>query len=303
MAKLARQVKARLPDTVSVVVFNFTPQTTSQTTQLGVYLAKKFSNALFRAGVRVRSRELGRVAVEEEMKYTVDRPDARELLKHFQADYAVMATYGLRDGDCALELVEVAAVPTTGSELDWAGGCLVKAEPGEFEHWAGLESRILPNMSRKLKGFLTEDGSWDVLESPRMVTKDGAQIPSNGEVVVGTFHKFWVKVKQSCHLYVLGWDQTNSIMTVLFPDPARGENSFTGVGDFCIPSGNVYAHAIPPAGYNGVRFVATKSDIGLRATGQELQSDPTVQDAMVDKILSLGPDAWGAVTFSCWIKE
>jgi hypothetical protein len=156
-------------------------------------------------------------------------------------------------------------------------------------------------MSETLRGFFVENGELAALGAPRMFQKDGPEIPANGNVRLGNYFKFSVQVKSPCYVYVLGWDQTNKIVTVLFPESNQPAN--VGVGSFTFPTGINYARASPPAGSNVVKVIATTSDIGLTATGEVLVRDPAVQDKLVATILDLGAGNWGSVTFPFQIVE
>ena len=155
-------------------------------------------------------------------------------------------------------------------------------------------------MTDSMTLFFLEKGRWDAVDIARMETSTGARIPSNGKVKVNTQVRLKVKVKKECHLYILGWDQTNSILTVLFP--GAGENSRTGVGDFYLPHKG-YFRADPPAGYNWVKAVATKENIGLISTGEKLLEDPKSQNEVVRKIRALGPDGWGSCSVGYYIEN
>jgi hypothetical protein len=300
-ARMAKAVADGLPAGTKVVVLNFSPFRSQDVSQLGVYLAKRFGTILARQGqgrITVIDRPLGSNAFLEEMNYTVDRPDPREVLKRFEAGCAVVATYDLRDNDRTLQLVELKALPTSGADVRVAVDCRAN---DDYETWRDFSQELLPNMSETLRGFFVENGELAALGAPRMFRKDGPEIPANGSVRVGETHKFSVLVKQPCYVYVLGWDQTNRIVTVLFPEPNQPAN--VGVGSFTFPTGRNYAVAKPPAGSNVVKVIATTADIGLTATGELMVKDPAVQDKLVRKILDLGSRNWGSVTFPFQIVE
>jgi len=300
-ARMARAVVDGLPARTKVVVLNFTSFRSQDVSQLGVYLAKRFGTILASQGrgrITVIDRPLGSSAFLEEMKYTVDRPDPREVLKRFKADCAVVASYDLRDADRTLQLVELKALPTTGADVKVAVDCRAN---DDYETWRDYSQELLPNMSETLRGFFVENGELAALGAPKMFQKDGPEIPANGSVRVGDYFKFSVQVKIPSYVYVLGWDQTNRIVTVLFPEPGQPAN--VGTGSFTFPTGQYYALARPPAGSNVVKVIATTTDIGLTATGEMMVKDRAVQDKLVRTILDLGASNWGSVTFPFQIVE
>jgi hypothetical protein len=302
MHEMAQAMVGQLTSGSRVVVANFMPLTRPQASMLGVYLAKRFSTVLYEVGkgrIVVVDRGQAVRIVAEEMRYTVSLQDPKKLLERFQADYAVVATYNLRKPDCVLELVELKAIPTSGAEVTFGSNCLLRGSPGDFDYWLGLDGQLLPNMSEKLSQFLAENGKWDAVETPAMQTRAGQTVSANGNVKTGTEVKLKIRVKTQCHLYVLGWDQTNSIMTMLFP--MQGQQSLTGPGEYMLPVEGFYVTQ-PPLGYNWVKAVATRSDIGLVA-GDAFIQDPEAQDAQVDKILGLGEGNWGAAVFGYYIVE
>ena len=299
-ARMAKAVADGLPAGTKVVVLNFSPFRSQDVSQLGVYLAKRFGTILARQGqgrITVIDRPLGSNAFLEEMNYTVDRPDPREVLKRFKADCAVVATYDLRVADRALQLVELKALPTDGADVKVAVDCRVN---DDYETWTDYSQQLLPNMSDALRGFLVENGELAALGAPRMFQKDGPEIPANGNVRLGNYFKFSVQVTSPCYVYVLGWDQTNRYVTVLFPEHNQPAN--VGVGSFTFPT-TKYAFASPPTGSNVVKVIATNSDIGLTATGEMMVQDQVAQDKLVGKILDLGARNWGSVTFPFQIVE
>jgi hypothetical protein len=300
-AGLARKAAGALTPGSRVVVLNFSPLGGEGVSRLGVYLAKKFTAYLAQEagmGLTVIARAEGERAFIAEDSFTVDRPDPREVLERFKAQWGIVATYDLAENDCCLELVSVTAVPTAGAEAKFGASCRIPGPAGEFERWQSMDRLRLPNMSEKLRRFLAEQGGWDVLGRPQMFKKDGPEVPANHAIQVGDYVKIKINVREPCYLYALGWDQTNAIMTVLFP--GKHERSSVGAGEFSVPTGGYYGQAIPPAGYNCVRLVATRTDAGL---SEDFVKETQTQDAMVDKFLSLPRGDWGTADFPYRIEQ
>jgi hypothetical protein len=152
-----------------------------------------------------------------------------------------------------------------------------------------------------MTAFLCQNGRLDAVEIVGMETRDGGMVPANGRVRVGRDYRLKVNVKQECFLYVLGWDQTNGFLTVLFP--GRGENPRTGKSSPTLPGGSGWIQAIAPAGYNLLKVVATTEDVGLESTGQNLVQSPQLQNELVTRIRALGAEQWGAASFGYYIEE
>lgn len=299
---VARQLLDQLPAKSRVVVSNFTRLGGGQGTMLGVYLAKRFGVALAAAAgsrLTIIDRELGTKSVMEEMRFTVDRQSAKELLEHFRADYAVMATYDLGRGGCALELVELKAVSTTGAEVPFAGGCLLPGTTDDYAYWQRLEGQQLPNMNDKLQQFVVKNGDWNAVEDLRLELASGSSLPASGELAIDSRVRVNVKLGQACYLYVFTWDQSHARMNVLFPSPQKP--ALAGPGEIAIP-GSGFFRAYGPAGYNWVKAVATKHDLEFTVTDSS-SVDAQALENLADRILALGSADWGARTFGYWNVE
>ena len=231
------------------------------------------------------------------MKYIVNRPDPREVLEHFQAEWAIVASYSLDEESRTLEVVSLRAVPRAGAEVAVACGCRAV---GEYERWSRDEKTLLPTeVSRKLVDFLPANGAWDALGSVGMIESgSGRQVPANGEIAVGDGVELKVEVKQPCFLYILGWDDDNKIMTVL--SPRQGQSAKTGAGTFTL--GPFTAQA--PGGYNWAKVVAARQELSSEFVASEkFIKDRQMQDRMVEKIEGLGQDNWGSEFFPYEIVE
>jgi len=300
MAEMARQVMSRLPDTASVVVLNFTPVASQHESRLGAYLAERFGAALkARGGARLRliERQAGSKAFYEEMKYMVNRPDPLKVLEHFQAQWAIVASYALDGESQSLEIVSLRAVPRAGADVAVACGCRVV---GEYARWQKDEKALLPTeMSSKLLDFLPQNGSWDAIGDVGMFEHGvDREIPANGEIRVGDIVKLQVDVKQPCFLYILGWDGDNGIMTVL--SPREGQSAKVGAGTFTLGP----FRADPPAGYNWAKVIAARHELGSEFVASEkFIKDKQMQDRMVERIEALGEDNWGSDFFPFRIVE
>ncbi|MCX6841638.1 MAG: hypothetical protein NTX53_05085 [candidate division WOR-3 bacterium] len=302
-AQIARELSGTLKPGSRVVVANFGRLGTDRTSALGTYLGRRFSIALHSVAagrITVIDRSAGEEVAIEEMRFAVDRIDPRELLKRFEADYAVVGTYELREGECALELVELKAIPKFDAEVAFGKSCLVEGGPSEYGFWQDMEHRKMPVVGRKMVELVNAQGTLGALRSARLTTLDGRVIPANGKVEVGAELKVQVEVAKECHLYVLGWDSDNGFLTVL--SPKEGENSLTGAGMFEYPRGT-FARADLPAGYNWLKVVATTKEIGLVSTGEGFLSDAKLQDEYAKRILDLGPEGWGSISFGYSIVE
>jgi len=300
MVEMARQVMSRLPDTASVVVLNFTPVASQHESRLGAYLAERFGAALkARGGTRLRliERQAGSKAFYEEMKYMVNRPDPVKVLEHFQAQWAIVATYDLDEESRSLEVVSLRAVPRAGADVAVACGCRAV---GEYARWQKDEKALLPTeCSSQLLDFLNARGAWDAIGSVSMVEAgSGGVVPANGEIAVGDGVELRVEVKQPCFLYILGWDGDNKIMTAL--SPQKGQSAKTGAGTFTL--GPFEARA--PGGYNWVKAIAARQELGSEFVASEKYIvDKQMQDRMVEKIEALGDDNWGSEFFPFRIVE
>jgi len=305
MRQAARIAVNELPIGKRVVVANFTRSSGGSVSQLGVELAKRFSTALWqesnRAGNRlvVIDRGAGMQAVAEEMRFVIDRMNPAELLQRFQADYAVCGEFELNRAGPGIRL-DLRAVQTMGAELKFAGCCDLTVSDEQFYGWEQEDKLPLSTASDSMTAFFCAEGRWDAVEIVGMETQGGERIPANGRIRANTYMRLKVKVKQECYLYVLGWDQTNGYLTVLFP--GKGESPRTGNDEFTLPTAG-WIQAIPPPGYNMVKVVATRDDIDLTSTGSNLIEDPAAQNALVARIRRLGPDSWGSASYGYYIEE
>lgn len=299
MSGLAKEMAGKLPKGCRVVVANSSRLGPAQPSMLGVYLRKRLAAALSQQGVLIIDRPAGESAVGQELLFTAGPTDYKKLLKHFGADYAVFATYDLRE-DCGVELSDVKAVSTSGAETPFVGGCLVKAGASDLSYWQKLEAVPLPNMSPSLARFFTESGDWNVVETPRLELSSGDAVAANASIPTGAMFRARVSLKEAAFVYVLGWDQTNSIMTVLFP--GRGEVPAQPAGEILLPPKG-FMRADPPAGYNTLKVIAARKQIGLLSTGESFLSDPALQTALVDSIDALGSDNWGSANAGYYIVE
>lgn len=298
-APLAGQMAAKLPKESRVVVANFERQGRAQSTRLGAYLAKRFTVALSHAGAMIIDRTAGEKTLADELLFTVNRMDCKALLEHFQAAWGVFATYDLRE-DSGVELSDVKAVSTTGAETPFVGGCLVKAGASDLSYWQKLEGELLPNMSPRLARFFAESGKWNVVETPRLELGSGEAVAANGSIPTGATYRARVRLKEPAFVYVLGWDQTNSILTVLFP--ARDETPAQPAGEILLPPKG-FMRADPPAGYNILKVIAARKEVGLLSSGESFLSDPALQTALVDSIEKLGSDNWGSANAGYYISD
>jgi len=294
-----------IPAGKRVVVANFTRAAGGSVSQLGVVLARQFSAALWqesrRAGNRVVvvDRSAGSQAAHQEMQFVIDRMNPRELLERFRADYAVCGSYAMDRSGPGIRL-DLRAVETMGAELRFAECCEAAVSDERFYRWEQADKLPLSSASDSMTTFFFSDGGLDAVEVTGLRTRSGTIVPANGTVRANTEYRVMVKVKRKCFLYVLGWDQTNGYLSVLFPD--KGESPRTGAGDFVLP-GTGWIQAVPPPGSNVVKVVATADDIGLRSTGVNLVENPGAQNALVAKIRELGPEHWGSATFGYYISE
>lgn len=301
LSAISRDMLKRLPKGSRVVVSNFSRLGSSQTTMLGVYLAKRLSVALKTEDttqVTLVDRGAGEQAVTQEMEFTPDPTDPRALLGHFKAEYAITVTYDIRP-DSLLELVEAEAVPTTGAEVPFACQCVVRSGSDDVRYWQKLENEPLPNMTEKQRRFVAESGRLNAVEGLRLELSSGAEVPANGEVAIDSRLRITVQLSQACPLYVLSWDQTHSRTFVAFPGPGRP--ALAGPGEITIPESG-YFRSYGPAGYNWVKAIALKQDVGFVVSDSSCQ-DAQALDALADTIMSLGPDNWGAKTFGYWNVE
>ena len=305
MRAAAAAMVREIPAGNRVVVANFTRAAGGSVSRLGVDVARQFSVALWqesrRSGDRivVIDRGAGAQAVSEEMQFVVDRMNPSELLDRFRADYAVCGEYEMVRAGPIVRL-DLRAVPTTGAELKFAECRDLVVSDGQFYQWEQQDKLPLSTASDSMTAFFFTDGGLDAVEVTGLRTKSGTTVPANGTVRANSEYRVMVRVKRECFLYVLGWDQTNGYLTVLFP--GKNESALTGAGDLALP-GTDWIRAIPPPGSNVVKVVVTESDIGLRSTGANLVEDAGAQNSLVARIRDLGPLHWGSATFWYYISE
>jgi len=131
------------------------------------------------------------------------------------------------------------------------------------------------------------------------------KVPSG--VKVGDHLKIKIEVKQPSYIYVIGYDKTNSLVYMLYPNRYE-TNNFVGLSGFICPSGeDMWITAIRPLGYNFVKIIATsnrvmefnfsKSDFN---TGVIEFSDDQLQEFLVN--LESSP-RWDSKLLEFWIEE
>ena len=304
LCKLSRPLTEGLESGNRIVVANIMPFGTGRYSLLAVYLARKLSAALHGAcsdRLKVIDRSAGNMALVSEIDYTFDPLDPKELLKRFQADFAVVGTYSLSRDARQLEL-DVKVVRSFDAELIGSESCRIPGAGGEYEQWADLDRRIPPNISRKMVDFLVAGGDMRAIKSVTMKRPGGGVVSLRDTVWVGESVRIEVELNRPCHLQILGWDEDNALLSVLHP--TSGESTAMPAGTFMLPRADgVFFEAQAPAGYNWVKVIATTEDVGLAAPDGGFLSSEAAQNAVADRILALGADGWGSESFTYEIAE
>jgi len=273
LQQMASELVKQLPPGKTVVVRNFrNDQPGVRERMLGVDLAKQFNYCLFAAGksrrLTVVDRHLGKELVTDEMLFRPARPDPEALLKRFQADCAVDATYRLeRD---RLRICELRIGATLGAKVEAA------AKPREialsyedYERMKEREDTPVPNIGDTLARWLVDPGNWtDAIRSVQILSADRRPLASDS-VHIGDYVRVRVDLDSApCYLYLFGWDVTANRVSVMFPARYEQDNYVTA-RSVVIPYSDSLAFPVkPPAGFNWVKVIVTKERLPSEVVSQ-----------------------------------
>lgn len=263
LQQMASELVKQLPPGKTIVVRNFrNDQPGVRERMLGVDLAKQFNYCLFAAGkshrLTVVDRHLGKALVTDEMLFRPARPDPEALLKRFQADCAVDATYRLeRD---RLRICELRVGATLGAKVEAAAKPRDMALSYEdYERMKEREDTPVPNIGDTLARWLVDPGNWQgAIRGVQLLDVDRRPLDSN-VVQIGDYVRVRVELDSApCYLYLFGWDVTANRVTVMFPAKYEQDNYVIAMS-VVVPYSDSLAFPIkPPAGFNWVKAVVTK---------------------------------------------
>jgi hypothetical protein len=264
-AAAAKDIAARVPAGKRVVVVKDAFLNESGVlTRLGWGLGQDLTTDLVNAGRKkklvVVDRALGDRFTVEEFQYRVQRMSAESLLARFQADYAVVGRYEWRDNALVLTAT---AISIPGAEIAARKRSQANCTGNWLTQFRSEDSLPAPEFTPTILELLFDDGNWpgavaslDIVHLP-----DSARNP--GFVFVGDSVRLDVGLgRVPSHLYVLSYDSTNHLVSLLQPNKLQPE-SRVSERRVLIPSAELGAiPAIAPAGENWLKAIAANTSIG-----------------------------------------
>lgn len=309
---MAKELVAGI-DSGRVIVVNFINIEGSER-RLGVYLATKMSNYLFKEAknkkqIEVRDRQWGKRLTLEELQYSGPIPEKDYNIK-MQADIAVSGRYALRPNE--LEIIELKAITTLGSTItSQAKGQKVKLNPDDYELFSKYEEDKLPTcISPEELFFLCEPGGHKGLIGKIEVLDRNKKPLNKDSISIGEYIKLKIHFDTlPVYLYIFGWhrgkDDTGKedIITLLYPNKFDPPNPVTRE-NLVIPTIDDYAfEATPPQGYNWVRIIASIKPISAVISMPEFgPKDPILQN-FNKELRALDNNTWQGTYVDLWITK
>jgi len=259
----AQAIVAKLQGKRIVLVKDAFLNPAQQLTMLGWKLAQEFKTDLVNEGEKrqdtVIDRALGERLTLEEFRVRVKTMPAESVLARFEANYAIVGRYELHDSTLQFT---TSAFRVPGAEVVAEKRMSVQLTGGYAAYLESLNREPAPDFTPPVLEFLFDQGRWTGAARSVEVVHLPDEMRNPGLLFAGDSFRIDVALnRDSCWLYVFGYDSTNRKVTVYFPNQCQPESRVTSRLVQIPPPGIRACLAVEPAGDNWVKAIACSEPV------------------------------------------